>query len=230
MKSGNYHELMDKFYAGKASTEDISILKDEGLPDDQDILYAEMLNSERDQKMEWNFEDFLNKIPAANGDAVPRRRVWMKRMVSAAAAAAIILITYIFWANQYNPKEIMNVAAINKPADSNNNITTGPALPLNKVKDSVLLSENVKTPPTKSKNYTVETGKQSRSEDSRNATKDKKETTRGKQDFIVIVNGKQITDEADAIAIMRESLSMVSRNLITTVDELKPIGQIKIKL
>ena len=50
MKSENYDELMDKFYAGKASAEDIGILKGKGLLDDQDLFYAEALRLERAQK------------------------------------------------------------------------------------------------------------------------------------------------------------------------------------
>jgi hypothetical protein len=46
---------------------------------------------------------------------------------------------------------------------------------------------------------------------------------------MVMVNGKRITDKADAIAITKESLSMVSRDFTNMVDQLKPIGQIKIK-
>ena len=51
----------------------------------------------------------------------------------------------------------------------------------------------------------------------------------GSRDFLVMVNGKAITNEEDAIAITRESLAMVSRNLTTTVEELKPLSEIKIK-
>lgn len=49
------------------------------------------------------------------------------------------------------------------------------------------------------------------------------------EEYLVMVNGKPITDEADALAITRASLTMFSQNLSTTVDELKPLSEIRIK-
>jgi len=230
MKSGNYNELLDKFYAGKASDGEINILEKEGLLDEQDIFYCEALNSERGQKMEWDFEDFLNEIPEAKVVTIPARRRWMKRMIAAAAVLATILISYIFWPEQYKQKEIVQVPVINKQIDSNNNVNASSALPDNEVKDSVLLSKDVKTHLPQIKNYAVKTRKQSPSKSRKIAVKNKEKTASRDGNFMVVVNGKPITDEADALAIMKESLSMVSRNLTNTVDELKPIGQIKIKL
>lgn len=50
MKSGKYSGLLDKFYAGTASAEEISLLQSEALVNEQDILYTEMLKEERGQK------------------------------------------------------------------------------------------------------------------------------------------------------------------------------------
>jgi hypothetical protein len=230
MKSENYDELMDKFYSGKASAEDISILKGEGLLDDRDIFYAEALNSEREQKIDWDFEDFMNEITATKVVALPGRKSGMKRMMAAAAVVATILLSYIFWPRQDNNIQIAHVPVINKKIDSRVNTSTTAALPVDKVKDSVLLSEDVIMHPRASKNYTVKTRKYDRSKSSKGAATDEEETTARDDDFIVMVNGKRITDKADAISITKESLSMVSRDLTNTVDELKPIGQIKIKL
>ena len=228
MKSGNYDELIDKFYAGKASAEEISMLKSEGLLDDQDIFYAEALHSEREQKMDWDFADFMKEIPATEVAALPGRRVWMKRMMAAAATVATILLAYIFWPQHDNTSEVVHVPVINRQIDSNHNIAASPVLP--GIKDSLLLSENVKTHSRAMNNYTVKTRKQNLPKSSKGEAKDKEEATVSDENFTVMVNGKPITDEADAIAIMKESLSVVSRNLSHAVDELKPIGQIKIKL
>src|SRR6185437_4699900 len=114
MKSENYDELMDKFYAGKASAEDISILIGKGLLDDQDIFYTDALNSEREQKMDWDFEDLMNEVSATKVVALPRRNLRMKRMIAAAAVVATILVAWFFWQKQDNPGQIVQVPVINK--------------------------------------------------------------------------------------------------------------------
>src|SRR6185437_9400106 len=154
MKSENYDELMDKFYAGKASAEDISMLKGKGLLDDQDMLYAEALKSEREQKMDWDFEDFLNEISATKVVALPRRSLRMKRMIAAAAVVATILLACIFWPRQDNPKQIVQAPLFNKKVDTDMEISANPASPVNKAKDPIVLSEDVKTHPRAIKNYT----------------------------------------------------------------------------
>jgi len=228
MKSGNYDELIDKFYAGKASAEEISILKSEGLLDDKDVFYADALHSEREQKMDWDFADFMKEIPATKVAALPGRRVWMKRMMAAAATVATILLAYIFWPQHDNTGEVIHVPVINKQIDSNHNVAANP--PASEMKDSTLSSGNAKTHPRPITSYTIKTSKQIPPKSNKEAAKDKEEATASDENFMVMVNGKPITDEADAIAIMKESLSMISRDLTHTVNELKPIGQIKIKL
>lgn len=228
MKSGNYDELIDKFYAGRASAEEISILKSEGLLDEQDIFYAQALHSEREQKMDWDFADFMKEIPAAKEAALPGRRIWMKRMMAAAATVATILLAYIFWPQHDNTGEVAHVPVISKQIDSNHKVAANPPVP--EMKDSILLSEDVKKHPRAIISYTVKTRKQNPPKSNKEAAKDKEEATASDENFMVMVNGKPITDEADAIAIMKESLSMISRDLTHTVNELKPIGQIKIKL
>lgn len=225
MKSENYDELMDKFYAGKASAEDISILIGKGLLDDQDIFYTDALKSEREQKMDWDFEDFLNEISATKVVALPRRSLRMKRMIAAAAVVATILLACIFWPRQDNPKQIVQAPLFNKKVDTDMEISANPASPVNKAKDPIVLSEDVKTHPRAIKNYTGKTSKHNFSKSNNRVAKDKEETTARNDDFIVVVNGKRITDEADAIAITKQSLSMVSRDLTNTVNGLKPIGR-----
>jgi hypothetical protein len=221
---------MDKFYDGKASAEDISFLKGKGLLDEQDIFYAEALNSEREQKMNWDFEDLMNEITATKVVLLPRRSLPMKRMMAAAAVVATILLACIFWPQQDNHRQIVHVPVINKKVDTGMDILSKPVLPGNKVEDSVLLSKDVKTHQPSIKNYTMKTRKHSFSKSNNGVAKDQEETTARDDDFIVMVNGKRITDEADAIAITKESLNMVSRDLTNTVNELRPIGQIKFKL
>lgn len=230
MKSGNYYELMDKFYAGTANAEEISLLRTEGLIDEQDNLYAETLKSERGQKINWEFEDFMKEIPAAKVVALPSGRRWLKRIMTAAAMVAAILIAYIFWPQHHQPKEIVNVPVINKPINNNSALNVRPALPLTEGKDSVVLTEMVKTMSKRNKEYAAKKNKQIQAKNIKHIENQNVEMKSGTRNFLVLVNGKPITNEEDAITVTRESLALVSRNLTSTVDELKPLSRIKIKL
>lgn len=228
MKSENYDELMDKFYAGTASAEEISLLQSEKLFDDLDILYAEAINSERDEKMNWKFEDFMKEIPAAKVVALPAGRGWMKKMFAAAAVVAAILTAYVFWPQQNQSNEIANGPAfhqqikVNETGDNSN--------PTVSIKNEQPLAENIKPESKANKNYAVKSAKQVLPKNRINTAKEKSEGKTNTQDFLVVVNGKAITNKEEAVAIMRESVSMVSRHLTSAVDELRPLSEIKIAL
>jgi hypothetical protein len=229
MKSGKYSGLLDKFYAGTASAEEIGLLRSKALVDEQDILYAEMLKEERGQKMDWEFEDFMSHIPSDKVETFPARRVWMQRILSAAAMLAIIGAAYILWPLPQTDK-MANVPASNRTKESNKELTAT-VLPADEIKDASHAAEKVKTSPKRNRDYTVNTAKKKLVQESIRLT----DTTGANNDsnfteYLVIVNGQPVINEADAIAITRESLSMISRNLTLTVDELKPITEIKIKL
>ncbi len=230
MKSGNYDELLDKFYAGTASAEEISFLQLEGLINEQDALYAEALNAERAQKMNWEFEDFMKGISAEKVVAFPARRIWVKRILSAAAMVAAIVTVYIFWPQTLSNK-IANIPASNILVDSNKELIATAILPANEIKDTARAAEKIETSSKKNRDYAVNTHKKRRVQKTIQPTDEKDgKTNSNLQDYLVIVNGKPVTNEADAVAIARESLGMISRNLTLTADELKPISWIKIKL
>lgn len=231
MKSGNYDELLDKFYAGTASAREISILKSEGLLDDQDNMYAEALKEERELEMDWEFEDLLKKVSPAKVVAFPGRSRWLKRMLVAAASVAIILSTYIFWPQQHQRNEIANISAAHKPIASNMEPGSENMLRTNGIKDKVQGADKLKNVSEKNMDYSEATTRPApQKRIIKSGPKEKIQSKAEVEDYLVIVNGKPITDEAVALTITRASLSMVSQNLSSTVDELKPIGQIKIKL
>ena len=230
MKSGKYNELLDKFYAGTASAEEISLLQSEALVNEQDILYAEMLKEERRQKMDWEFEDFMNDVPSDKVETFPARRVWMKRILSAAAMLATIVAAYILWP-QPQADKMANVPASNKTVKPNKELRATAVLPANEIKDASQAAEKVKTASKKNSDHAVNTDKKRPEQKSiRQADTTGVSNNSNSTEYLVIVNGQPITDEADAIAITSESLSMISQNLTLTVDELKPISRIKIKL
>jgi hypothetical protein len=230
MKSGKYSELLDKFYAGTASAEEIALLHSEALVSEQDILYAEMLKEERRQKMDWEFEDFMNDLPSDKVETFPSRIVWMKRILSAAAMVAIIGAAYILWPQPQTDK-MASVRASNKTAERNKELRATAVSPANEIKDASQAAEKVKTASKKNRDHAVNTDKKRPVQKSiRQVDTTGVNDNSDSSEYLVIVNGQPITNEADAIAITRESLSMISQNLTLTVEELKPISRIKIKL
>ena len=230
MKSGNYNGLLDKFYAGTATAEEISLLKLEGLINEQDIIYAETLRQERAQKMHWEFEDFMNDIPSKKVVTFSARKVWVKRMLSAAAVVAAIVTAYIFWP-QPQTNKIANVPASNKVVDTDKDVTAATVLPANEIKDSMVTTKKINPLAKRNTSGFVTTGKKTAGQKGKKpAGKMDANNNADLQNNLVIVNGKPVTNEADAVAITRKSLGIVSRNLALTIDELKPISRIKIKL
>lgn len=230
MKSGNYSELLEKFYAGTASAEEISLLQSQALVNEQDILYAEVLKEERRQKMDWKFEDFMNDVSLDKVETFPARIVWMKRILSAAATVVIIVAAYTLWPVPQTDK-IVTVPASNKSAESKKQLAATTVLPANKTKEASEAAEKVKITLKKNRSHAVITGRKRPVQKSiRQADKTDVSNNSHHPEYLVFVNGQAITNEADAVAITRESLSMISQNLTLAVDELKPIGQIKIKL
>ena len=232
MKSGNYEVLLDKFYAGTASAEEVLSLKNEGFLDEQDELYANTIKHEKDQQMDWSFENFLKEVPQAKVVALPQRNNWKRNAMAAAAVVLAILTVYILipQSKQDLGNETANMPVNNKISDSNSQQVAEIILPVVKTKDSTTDVQKMVATIEKRK---VAADKKARLAIDKTILKPTpKENSETKTDFdeyLVMVNGKPIYNEEDALSITRESLGLVSRNLTTTMDEMKPIGHIKIK-
>lgn len=231
MKSGNYDELMDKFYAGTANAEEISLLKTEGLITEQEEVYANALAEERTETINWNFEDFLKEVPAAKVISIAPRKFPLQRLLAAAAVVGALIMVVIFWPKQQQDNSLANAPVINNSIDTNKEVAqiAAPA-PIKEITApaQTTVKNNIKKSNTDfaTKNKVDHPTKKMIS-----PTSDKNEVKKGDfTEYLVMVNGKPITNEEDAVAITRQSLSAFSQNLSATVEEMRPIGQIKIKL
>lgn len=230
MKSGNYDELLDKFYAGTASAEEIAALQSAALLSEQDMAYAETLNEERGQKMNWEFEDFMKDIPEQKATIIPVRNLWIRRTLSAAAVIAAIVTTYIFWPQPQNDT-IAIVPVSNKKVAGTKEQTTVIDLPAGTDAYTV---QQLEKPVEQTAHKGARTSTIHKKHPVKKNTQipDKKSdlNMNKPEDFLVMVNGKPITNEADAVAITRESLGLVARNLSLTPGEKKHAGRIRIEL
>ena len=227
MKSENYDELLNKFYAGTATANEISLLKKAGMCE-SDELYAAAISEDRNQTMDWTFEDLIEEVSEAKLIPLTRNKVSLNRMLTAAAAAAAIVMAVILWPTAKPYKELADKVTVEKKADSNKPLTyTAPAAFIATTTED----KNVPKKQRSSESKSASTVKQNQTLSfKKNILKKPNAEAEVLQDYLVIVNGKPITNEQDAIDITRASLAMFSRNLSSTMEELKPIEQIRIKL
>lgn len=222
MKNDNYNELIDRYYAGQASAEEIVMLRNEGLVNEETELYTSALNTERTKKLDWDFEDFMSTVEHDKVAKPVTKIYWMKRVLAAAAVILAIVSGYLFMESQKTNPKVPSVAY------------TKPASTVKEVKpvDIPLVNNNSKpaeiksTPAVKILKAKTPVLKKLKQEPIEN-------TTDAQPDFekyLVIINGKAVTNEEDALAITRESMAMVSRNLTSSIEEMRPVTQIKEKL
>ena len=230
MKSENYDELLNKFYAGTATATEISLLKNADMCE-SDELYAAALADERNQTMDWTFEDLIREVPKAKLIPLTRNKISLNRMIAAAAAVAAIVMAMTFWPTAKPYTELADKVPVDKKVDSNKISTYDTPTELTAI---TVEEKNVTTKQrfTESKSASTVKQKQTLTYKKNKKTILKKPNSEAEvlQDYLVLVNGKPITNEQDAIDITRASLAMFSRNLSSTMEELKPIEQIKIKL
>ena len=227
MKSENYDELLNKFYAGTATATEISLLKNAGMCE-SDELYAAALADERNQTMDWTFEDLISEVPKVKLIPLTRNKVSLNRMIAAAAAVAAIVMAVTFWPTAKPYTELADKVPVDKKVDSNKISTYDTPTELTAI---TVEEKNVTTKQRFTESKSASTVKQKQKPTSKKTIL-KKPNSKAEvlQNYLVMVNGKPITNEQDAIDITRASLAMFSRNLSSTMEELKPIEQIKIKL
>ena len=227
MKSENYDELLNKFYAGTATATEISLLKNAGMCE-SDELYAAALADERNQTMDWTFEDLISEVPKVKLIPLTRNKVSLNRMIAAAAAVAAIVMAVTFWPTAKPYTELADKVPVDKKVDSNKISTYDTPTELTAI---TVEEKNVTTKQRFTESKSASTVKQKQTLTyKKNILKKPNSEAEVLQDYLVMVNGKPITNEQDAIDITRASLAMFSRNLSSTMEELKPIEQIRIKL
>ncbi len=231
MKSGNYDELIKKFYAGTASAEEIVLLKAEGIITEQEEVYANALSEERTEKMNWDFEDFMKQVPAAKIVSIASRKFPLQRIFAAAAVVGAIIMAIIFWPSQKENSNLANETAINNSIDTNKQLAQSKTPAPTNIPSKPAEPRIVNIIKQKNAAFAVRDKESHSIKKTISPAPEKDKITKGDfTEYLVMVNGKPITNEEDAVAITRQSLSVFSQNLSTTVEEMRPIGQIKIKL
>lgn len=214
MNSNRYDELKQKYYDGLTSNEEESWLRAHAHLS-KDKLPPEW-SAEDDAMMDWNFDEFLS---AANSSQQEKPVIQMKPLHWVKYAAAIIILmgaSVIF----YYPKQEKIVAG--KELAANNNMEPLPSKPVVPIAHNGLQS----TPPVLT---AVKNPVRKQNNKIRSTTKKPAIPPQQNDDFFVLVNGRRITDENEALAIIQQSLHALSGDMQTTMANINQSPKLDVK-
>ncbi|WP_294185909.1 hypothetical protein [uncultured Sphingobacterium sp.] len=228
MEDKRLKELKDKYFNGQSSLEEEKELKN------SEDFFFQSLNEEKSLKMEWSFEDFEGK-----SNEIKKENIWWNYSWIKYAAAAVLLMSIglALFLNQQSAiqspllaeKEINN----RKPADNvpvehpSTEIVHPPA------EDRIQVVKRTKTL------QTAETVKRPRVEKQTENGIGKKEvatesleskTAVAYQADYVVLNGKPVTNEQEAVELTLKSLGLLANNLENGVDKAMNIKQMSITI
>ena len=222
MSNDNFKNLLDKYYAGTASAEEIQELTEENLIDKADEHYAAAMVEARIQKMDWTFEDFLESTPKVKTVAAKKRRTLFSPMLKIAASVVLILSTYFVW--QKNQSKEIEAEYV-----TTEKIVTNPPVAIKPLE--VLIQEAGQVKAEKADASTKSVRKKSNPLLAKKVKQEQRIDINTKEDnYLVIVNGRKIYNEEEAIEVASKSMAMVSRSLMESMDEVLPVTRMKIKL
>ena len=228
MKDKKLEELEEKYFNGQSSLEEERTLKN------SDNAFFQSLNQEKNKTMDWSFEDFQSEI---NEDK--KRIVWWKNSWIKYAAAAMLLMTIgiALFLNQepttrvpvFAEKEMKELKSTDKQLIEDQNKETvvhnsNDSFRSAKRGKTLQIAETFKRPKVKkqAKEWTekkkiVAEGLQSVESESYRA------------DYVVL-NGKPVANEQEAVELTLKSLGLLANNLENGVDKAMNIKQMSITI
>lgn len=229
MKDKKLKELEDKYFNGQSSLEEEKELKN------SDSIFFQSLNQEKEVKMDWSFADFESQINEDQKYSVWWNRSWVKY---AAAAVLLMTIGLSLFLNQESiiqgpvlaKKETKEPKPANKKPLGDQNIEI--AVPNNNdgvsMEDSrkaMRTAETFKRPKVKrpaKKEWNVK----------KDVVAESLESTTGEayQADYVVLNGKPVANEEEAVELTLKSLGLLANNLENGVDKAMNIKQMSITI
>ncbi|WP_286754831.1 MULTISPECIES: hypothetical protein [Sphingobacterium] len=226
MKDKKLKELEEKYFNGQSSLEEERALKS------SDDAFFQSLNQEKNRTMDWSFEDFQSEI---NDDK--KRIIWWNNSWIKYAAAAMLLmaIGIALFLNQEStmqvpvlaeketlkpvdkkPIEHQNAdAGVSNANDGTPSLESGRALPLAKTFKRPKVKKQAKE--WTEKTQIVAEGLQS------------VESASYQADYVVL-NGKPVANEQEAVELTLKSLGLLANNLENGVDKAMNIKQMSITI
>jgi hypothetical protein len=226
MKDKKLKELEEKYFNGQSSLEEERVLKS------SDDAFFQSLNQEKNRTMDWSFEDFQSEI---NDDK--KRIIWWNNSWIKYAAAAMLLmaIGIALFLNREStmqvpvlaeketlkpvdkkPIEHQNAdAGVSNANDGTPSVESGRALQLAKTFKRPKVKKQAKE--WTEKTQIVAEGLQS------------VESASYQADYVVL-NGKPVANEQEAVELTLKSLGLLANNLENGVDKAMNIKQMSITI
>ena len=230
MKSSKYKNIEDKFYRGETSPEEERWLKKHSV----EPLF-EALKDEKDETMDWDFEDFLAKAESPKEVPLPTTNGGSNKIFWLAAAWALICGSMIFYQKYNSGVDQKDRLVKNEVVKQKTGIIQDSTLALSTATDSIEvhkdLLEDSLTEDAGHVNVLDEIlPKRGRIKRQSRPVLVKNETLKAKPNELhmaassdkydenfVIINGQRIENENEAIDVAKYSLQMLSDNMRKTI-------------
>lgn len=211
MNSNRYSELLEKYYNGETSAEEERLLKEHARLAEQPLPLHEL--QQENPVMNWSFETMLQQAEAT--PATTAKKIisfhWMKY------AAAVLLIAFtgiaLYNYRKSQPGTVPASAIVkeeNIPAIKTEKDTISHGIKPTQVEAAIAAAPPVKT---KTKSVPAKVPAPAQKND----------------DFFVVVNGRRITDENEALAILQQSLTAVSGDVKKTMAGINQSPKLDVK-
>ncbi|MFT3980080.1 MAG: hypothetical protein QM687_06385 [Ferruginibacter sp.] len=204
MNNSKYNDLLEKYYSGLTTAEEERWLRAHAQPG-QEPLPLSSFSTGADE-MSWSFGEFLAQAKQKQDNVAKAPLYFMRRARYAAAVMAIALLAIGLYTVNNRPAETATNPpegkAITMVADNDNNASA--------IKIADTLQGSV-SPTQKAIAYRKPVRTRKRPVQIQPAMPQKND------DFFVMVNGKRITDENEALAVLQQSFRSMSGDVKETM-------------
>ena len=193
--------------------------------------YNEIFQEIKKEKMDWNFEDFLAKTEEKPQDAkiVPLHKKSSKQWMYIAASLVLITGFGIILKNNFSENNTVEPTEIAKTNTSktteNQNIDNDLSI-ANNSDNSIQITRNVNTEPIKRKKSkyknTAQYLAQNSTKNHHNSAKNDDKNIEYNPNF-VIINGKPVATEEEAIKYTKNAIDMLGGNINTALEKAEPV-------
>ncbi|MNH90776.1 hypothetical protein D3C73_433200 [compost metagenome] len=228
MKDKKLKELEEKYFNGQSSLEEERVLKN------SDNAFFQSLNQEKNETMDWSFEDFKSEINDDKKRIVWWNNSWIKY---AAAAMLVMAIGIALFLNQERTTRVPVLAekemkelksADKKLVEDQNKETVVPnsndSFRSVKSGKTLQIAETVKHPKVKKEAKEWTEKKEIVAESLQSV-----ESEPYQADYVVL-NGKPVANKQEAVELTLKSLGLLANNLENGVDKAMNIKQMSISI
>lgn len=227
MKNRRLAELKEKYFDGKSSSEEERELKK------SDELFFQLLDQEKNVKMDWSFEDFENQVKADKKIIRWRGNIWIKYAAAAILLFVVGLSVYLNQKQQVQQpvlahKEIKEPQRPSMKEVGGNNEATVHSDVVKVThgdrKQSTMLATNTL------KHFNQRVPSKKIMAKKKRVVQSLQQKEDGYQADYVVLNGKPVANEEEAVELTLRSLGLLANNLENGVDKAMNIKQMSISI